>query len=222
MSQSIVRRLVLKDLYLARWLILGSLVLAAATLALTPLGLVLFYVGSVSFLCVLILLNVFVVTLTVAQEKKEKVLLFALSLPISTTQYAMAKMTSSLIAFFVPLVLMGLGAVIVTDLTILPNGMIPFTLLIMAYVALYFCVFLAVALAADSGFWNTIVIIIGNISINFFIAFVFQLPSVVEHSRGETAMWTSDLVTIFVIELALCVVALGLGMFFTLRKKDFI
>jgi hypothetical protein len=221
-SQSIVRHLVLKDLYLARWLILGSLVLAAATLALTPLGQVLYYVGSVSFLCVLILLNVFVVTLIVAQEKKEKVLLFALSLPISTTQYTLAKMTSSLIAFFVPLVLMGLGAVIVTDLTILPNGMIPVTLLVMAYIAVYFCVFLGVALVADSGFWNTIVIITGNITINFFIAFVFQLPSVNRNSGGETAIWTPDLVAIFVIELTVCVLALGLSMFFTLRKKDFI
>ncbi len=222
MSQSIVRQLVWKDLYLSRWLILGSLVLAAATLALTPLGLVLFYVGSVSFLCVLILLNVFVVTLTVAQEKKEKVLLFVLSLPVSTTQYAIAKMTSSLIAFFVPLVLMALGAVIITDITILPNGMIPVTLVVMAFIAVYFCAFLGIALATDSGFWNTIVIIMGNVSINFFIAFVFQLPSVSDNSRGETAVWTSELVTVLAIELALCVVALGLGMFFTLRKKDFI
>ncbi len=222
MSRSIVRQLVWKDLYLARWLILGSLTLAATTLALTPFGLVLFYVGSVSFMCVLIVLNIFVVTVTVAQEKKEKVLLFALSLPISTTEYTLAKMTSSLIAFFVPLVLMGLGAVIVTDLTIIPNGMIPLTLLVMAWVAFYFCVFLGVALATDSGFWNTIVIIIGNVSINFFVAFAFQLPSVSRNSSGETAVWTSDIVAILGIELALCILALGLGMFFTLRKKDFI
>jgi hypothetical protein len=100
--------------------------------------------------------------------------------------------------------------------------MIPVTLLVMAYIAVYFCVFLGVALVADSSFWNTIVIITGNITINFFIAFIFQLPSVTRNSGGETAIWTPDLVTIFVIELTVCVLALGLAMFFTLRKKDFI
>jgi hypothetical protein len=222
MSQSIVHRLVLKDLYLSRWLILGSLVLAAATLALTLFGQVAFYVGSVSFLCVLILLNVFVVTLTVAQEKKEKVLLFVLSLPVSTTQYTVAKLASGLISFFVPLALMSVGVVILADLTPIPNGLIAPTLTIIGYVAFYFCVFLGVALVADSAFWNTFVIVFGNVSINFLIAFVLSLPSVSQSIRGEAAIWTSDLVAILGGELALGALALALAMFLTLHKKDFI
>ena len=222
MSRSIVWRLIRKDLYLARPVMLGALVLGVAMLALTPFGMVAFYVGSVSFLCVLILLNVLLVSATVASEKKDRVVLFVLSLPISTTQYALAKMASSLIAFLVPFVLMAGATLALFDYTPMPNGLIPVIVVVVMYVFFYFCLFLGVALVADSGFWNTVVIIFGNVSINFVIAWAMRLPSVSETASGETAVWSHELVAALAIELVLSVVALGVSLYFTVRKKDFI
>jgi ABC-2 type transport system permease protein len=222
MSQSIVGRMIVKDLFLARWLVIGALVLSAGTLALMPLGPISFYVGTVSYICVLIILNIMIVMSIVAQEKKDKVLLFVLSLPISTGQYMIAKMTASLIAFVVPFLVTGAGVFVLFDATPLPNGFLPFASTVMGYILAYFFVFLTVALIADSGFWNAIVIVVGNISTNFFIPYAIRLPSVVANSRTETVAWSSDVLLILAVELGVCAVALGLAIHLSLRKKDFI
>ena len=52
-----------------------------------PLGASPAYVGGVSLICALIVLNIFLVMGGVVQERKDKVLLFILSLPVSTMQY---------------------------------------------------------------------------------------------------------------------------------------
>ena len=49
-----------------------------------PLGTVTAYVGCVSLICVLVILNIFLVMTAVVQERKDKVQLFILSLPVST------------------------------------------------------------------------------------------------------------------------------------------
>ena len=64
-----------------------------------PLGTVTAYVGFVSLICAIVILNIFLVMTAVVQERKDKVHLFILSLPVSTTQYAAAKMSSNAIAF---------------------------------------------------------------------------------------------------------------------------
>jgi ABC-2 type transport system permease protein len=79
MSAPIVRQLILKDLYLFRWMIVGSLVAGGAAISIMPLSQVSSYVGAISLICTLIVLNIFLVMGGVVQEKKDKVLLFILS-----------------------------------------------------------------------------------------------------------------------------------------------
>lgn len=87
----IVRRLVVRDLYLMRWVVLASLVSGAAAVAILPIGGASAYVGGVSLICVLVILNIFLVMTGIVQEKKDKVLLFTLSLPLSPAQYTIAR-----------------------------------------------------------------------------------------------------------------------------------
>ena len=224
MSPSIVGRLVLKDFYLQWPLLAGSLLLGFAMLgtALFGGGPITFYVGSVSFICVLILLNVLLVGATVAQEKKDKVMLFVLSLPVSTTQYALAKLVSSLIAFLVPFCLLGAAAILVIALTPIPHGLIPLTMAVMMYVCLYFCIFLAVALAADSALWNTVVIICGNVMLNFLIAWLLNRPSVALASKGPVAIWSPEILASLAVEFLGSLLALALALLTIFRKKDFL
>jgi ABC-type transport system involved in multi-copper enzyme maturation permease subunit len=58
-----------------------------------------FYVAATAFICVLVVLNIFLVMATVVHERKEKVALFVLSLPVSTGQYTVGKIAGSAIAF---------------------------------------------------------------------------------------------------------------------------
>ena len=97
MSRSVVRQLIVKDLYLTRWMVVGSLAAGAAAIALMPLGVVSGYVSSVSLICTLIILNIFLVMSGIVQERKDKVQLFFLSLPVSTAQYTIAKIVANAI-----------------------------------------------------------------------------------------------------------------------------
>ena len=135
MNGSIVRQLILKDLYLMRWIDrrLASLAAGrdradAAEPASRPTS-----AASRSSACSIIL-NILLVMSGVVQERKDKVLLFILSLPISTTQYIAAKMVANAIAF--------VGAVAGADgrppsrhrrRRAIPNGILPFRMAVLGY-----------------------------------------------------------------------------------------
>jgi ABC-2 type transport system permease protein len=222
MSRSIVTRLVLKDLYLLRWAILGATVAGGAALAVMPLGQMAGYVGGVSLICALIVLNIYLVMNGVVQERKDKVLLFVLSLPVSTTQYLAAKVTANALAFLLPWLILTAGAAAMIDATAIPNGLLPFWLTVLVYLLIYYCALLAVSLVTDSMGWHATAITLGNVSVNFFIVFLLGLPSVVAHHDAPAAVWTADIVTILAIELAAGAAALGLAFYFTSRRSDFV
>ena len=126
MSRSIVGQLVAKDLRLASPLVVGSVVVGLLSLAVLPWNRIAFFVGGIAFLVVLVLMNVLLVSMSLISERKEKTRLFVLSLPVSTMQYNVAKLLSSLIAYAVPAVLLTAVAVLLFAVTPLPNGFIPF------------------------------------------------------------------------------------------------
>ena len=222
MTLSIVPRLALKDLYLTRWIVLGSTLAGAVSLAIAPLSDTMFYVASISYICVLVVLNIFLVMSTVVQEKKDKVQLFVLSLPVSTSQYTVAKIAASVVAFGGPWLILTLASLVMIDITAVPNGLIPAQLAMSVYLLLYYCVLLAVALVANSFGAITGAIIAGNISINFAIPLIFQLPSVVASKNGPLAVWGGDIVTVILAQLAGCALALVIAFVLQSRRKDFV
>lgn len=222
MTRSIVRDLVVKDLYLVRWMVLGSIAAGIAAVAIMPLGEVTAYVGGVSFLCVLIVLNIILVMHGVVQEKKDKVVLFVLSLPVSTSQYIAAKVLANAIAFGVPWVVLTAAGVSVITASPIPNGILPFWVAVQAYLLFYYGVLLAVGLASDSTGWHATAITIGNISVNFLIPVLLALPSVAQHRDGPVAVWTGDVVAIIAAEILLAAAAVGLGMYLHSRRADFV
>jgi ABC-2 type transport system permease protein len=222
MNGSVFYRLVLKDLYLVRWMIAGALVAGVGAVALMPVNRVATYVGGVSLVCVLIVLNIFLVMTTVAQERKDKVLLFVLSLPISTRQYLVAKMTANLIAFVVPWLVLSLLTIAVIDRTPLPNGVLPFWVTLLGYLLAYNCVLLAIAVATDSTGWQATVITAGNISVNFFIPFMLSRPSIAAHAEAAAAVWTPDIFVVLAIEIAIAIVALPAAVAYRSRDPDLV
>jgi ABC-2 type transport system permease protein len=221
-SASIVRRLILKDLYLVRWMIAGSLVAGAVAIAMMTRGRMSSYVGGVSLICTFIILNIFVVMGNVVQERKDKVQLFLLSLPISPMQYTAAKVLSSSIAFVGPWLVLSAAVLVVIDVSPLPNGVIPFWVAVLAYLFMYYCALLAVALVVDSTGWHATAITLGNLSVNFLIPILLGLPSVSGHIEGPIAVWTSDVITILTIEMVLGVAALCLAWYARSRAADFV
>jgi ABC-type multidrug transport system permease subunit len=222
MSRSVVRQLIVKDLYLTRWMVLGSLAAGAAALAMMPHSLVSGYVSSISLICTLVILNIFLVMSGIVQERKDKVQLFFLSLPVSTAQYTIAKIVANAIGFVVPWGVLTIATLIVIDVTAIPNGVVPFWVAVLVYLLAYYCVLLSVAIVSDSTGWHATTITLGNISVNFLIPFLLSLPSVVEHRTGPVAVWTPDIVAIIAIELGVGVLALCAGVYVRSRAADFV
>ena len=222
MTSSIVARLILKDLYLTRWMMAGSIVAGAVSIAMMPMSGLSGYVGGVSLICALIVLNIFLVMNGVVQERKDKVQMFLLSLPVSTAQYTAAKVGASAIAFVVPWLVLTAGAVLVIDATAMPNGILPFCLAVLGYLLAYYCVLLAVATLTDSTVWHATTITVGNISINFFIVVLMSMSSVSANRNHPTAVWTGDLLSIIAVEIAAGAAAIGIALYLRSRRPDFV
>jgi ABC-2 type transport system permease protein len=158
----------------------------------------------------------------VAQERKDKVLLFVLSLPISTTQYVVAKVIANTTAFMTVWLTLAVATVVTIDVTAIPNGLLPFWGAVLAYILGYFGVLLAVALVTDSTGWQATTITVGNVSLNFLIPYLLSRPSVIAHRTSATAVWTGDILTIVAIELFIGIAALAAAVYARSRAGDFV
>ena len=119
----------------------------------------------------------------IVQEKKDKVQIFMLSLPVSTTQYMAAKVMANAIAFAGPWIALTVGIVAVIDVSALPNGMpaLPgdragVTADVLLRPARHRAGVGSDRLARDG-------ITVGNVSVNFLIPWLLSRPSVSEPHR---------------------------------------
>jgi hypothetical protein len=220
-SQPVVRQLVLKDLYLNRSIVLGTIAAGAVSLAISPLGGVPFYVGSISYVTILVILNIFLVMSSVVQERKDKVLVFVLSLPVSTSQYTRAKIAGGLVMFGVPWALLTAASLAVIGASALPDGLMPLAAIVSAYLLLYYCALFAVALVSDSPAAIGAGIVAGNVSINFIIPLVTRLPSLAART-GPVAVWGVDVMAVLAAEAALAALALLVAFVLQSRRTDFV
>lgn len=220
MNTPIVWHLVVKDLYLLRWMSLGTIVagLVAAwtmTTSAHPIN-----AGGVLMICALIILNIFIVMTGIVTERKERVSLFVLTFPASRLQFVVAKLAANAIAFVVPWAILSVAVVAAITQSPIPNGFLPFWVAVLGFVLCYYCVLLGVALNTDSTGWHATAITVGNVSVNFFIMFLFSLPSVRQFGGGDTAVWTADIVGLTVGEVVLGIVALAVAVFVHSRRRD--
>lgn len=220
MSGSVVARLIRKDLVLARWPVIGALLGGAASLAIMPLTSVTAYVGGVTFVCVLVILNIILVMTGVVQERKDKTQIFVLSLPVSTAQYVAAKVVANALAFTVPWALLSVAATVVIVRSAIPDGLLPFWTVLLGYLLAYYFVLLGVALFSDTNGWHATAITVGNISINLLIPFLLNLPSIATQTRSPVAVWTTDVVALTIGEVVVGAVVLALAIRYRSRLAD--
>lgn len=222
MNPSITRHLIAKDLYLLRWISVGTLVggLVATALMATsalPIG-----PGGVLLICSLVILAIFQVMNGVVQERKDNVAIFVLSLPVSPRQYLLAKVAANAIAFLVPWLLVSAAVLVVVDRSPIPNGYLPLWAAILASVFFYYCALLGVGLNTTSTAWHATAITVGNIAVNLLIMVLFSLKSVRAHGDGPTAVWTADLAALVAAELIAGLIVLALAIVLHLRRRDFV
>lgn len=222
MTRVSVWHLIVKDLYLLRWVSLGTIVgglAAAGVMATSPMAI---NAGGVLMISALVVLNIFIVMAGVVTERKERVSLFILSLPFSRLQFVAAKVVGNAIAFIVPWGVLSVVVVATIRLSPIPDGYLPFWIALLAYHFLYYCGLLSVALHTSATGWHATAITVGNVSVNFFIMLLFSVPSVRQFGDGPTTVWTADIVGLTAGVMVLGLAALAVAVYARTRRPDFI
>lgn len=222
MTRSIVWHLIVKDLYLFRWLSLGTILgglVAAAAMAPSTLPI---NGGGVLMICALSVLNILLVMTGIVTERKERVSLFILSLPVSRMQYVTAKVVANVLGFVLPWAILSLAVVATIVLSPIPDGFLPFWVALLGYLLFYYCALLGVGLHTDATGWHAAAITVGNVSVNFFIMLLFSLPSVHRFGDGPTAVWGADIIAVTAGEIALGLIVLAAAVSIRARRPDFI
>ena len=157
MNTFIVTRLILKDWYLNRGLLLAAIITGLLTMAAvaaargTTIALIL---GVVVLATVLIGMGAMIMSSTV-NERKQQTLPFVMSLPVSYLEYTTSKLVGSLIIFSLLWLTLLLGMIATILLTPwFPHGLIPFVVIMSGEILMSTSLVAAVAVSTESEGWN--------------------------------------------------------------------
>ncbi|WP_197413863.1 ABC-2 transporter permease [Terracidiphilus gabretensis] len=219
-----IRRLILKDWYLQRWIIAASVLGGIVALGIVCLGgQAAFMVGLILLLTALIAVGAQLAIATMVNERKEQTLSFVMSLPISYADYTSAKILGTVLIFMVPWMLLVLGTLALFAVPHgIPHGLLPFTAIMAIEILVNTCLMIAVALVTESQGWTVAAIMVGNIAINLVGYYVAHLPGIAKGMGGSSVMWSSTASTALLIEFATIAALLCLTFFFQSRKRDFL
>ena len=224
MNYSMLKLLILKDWYLQRWAILGSLAAGAAALGISvSAGQAGLYIGVTLVVTVLIAIGVMLVMSTIVLERKEQTICFVMSLPISPTEYSVAKLLANLLIFLVPwTAIVGGSIMLILTRAWLPHGLVPYVSVMSAEILFSTCLVCAVALMTESQAWTIAAMMVGNLGFNVFAYFVARIHGIAASINGAKVVWSQASVTILMAEFAAVVALLSLTLWVQSRKTDFI
>lgn len=218
----LARKLIAKDFYLNRWLIIGSTVAGIVGLLIAAEGKVRFNIGMLTWLTTIVAFGIVLAMFAIANERKERALQFVLSLPLSYGDYVRIKLVGLLLCFLVPWSILSAGAVmLIAVMPNLPDGLMPYAVLMCGFFLANFSVVLSSSLHTASEGVMTLVIIVTNMGITLFIFLIGALPSLHDHLFAPAPVWNSTFWTVLAVEFATLVVALSLPYFVAARRRDF-
>jgi ABC-type transport system involved in multi-copper enzyme maturation permease subunit len=219
----LTRKLIAKEFYLHRWIIIGSTVAGVVGLLIAAEGKVRFNIGMLMWLTTIVAFGIVLAMFAIANERKERTLQFVLSLPLSHGDYVRIKVVGLLLCFLVPWVILSAGAVtLIAVMPNLPDGLMPYAVLLCGFFLANYSVVLCSALHTASEGLMTLVIITTNMGITLLIFLVGALPSLYDHLSAPAPVWNSTFWTVLGVEAATLVITLSLPYFVAARRRDFI
>jgi hypothetical protein len=219
----VVRKLIAKELYVNRWFLAGGALAGVASALIAALGKTGFNIGGLTWLTTIIASGVMLALYGIMYERKEQALQFVLSLPLSIGGYVRAKMLGLMACFLVIWVASCAAAlllVIVDDG--IPDGFLPYAVLLGVFMLANFAVVLCGATHAKSEALNSAVIIVTNMGVSIFMFTVGPLPDIAQHMWGPTPVWNATFWTVLGCELAVLVIAFTLPFLLAARRRDFV
>ncbi|MEO8062185.1 MAG: ABC-2 transporter permease [Pseudomonadota bacterium] len=220
----VVRKLIAKELYVNRWLIIGATLSGVLSVLIAATGnKAAFNIGMLTWITTIIAFGVMLGIYGVANERKEHTLLFVLSLPISTGDYVRAKQIGLSLCFFMPWLFSSAAAVaLILMHPDIPDGLLPFTVLLCVFMLANFLLVVCGALHARSEALVSAVIIVTNMAVSAFMFTVAAIPAIGSTMFGPTPIWNDTTWTVLAAELVLLATAFLLPFLFAARSRDFI
>jgi len=224
MNYAMVRLLILKDWYLQRWIILGSLAGGALALAITiSFGKAGFFIGMILLVTVLIASGDQLAFTLVVNERKEKTLAFVMSLPISAVEYTAGKVLANLLIFLVPWTAILVGSLtLILATPAIPHGLVPYVTIMCIEILVTTCFVSCVAIVSESQSWAIATVIVGNVGFNVVGYCVAHVASVAATMFGPVVVWNPASITILLAELVTIAVLFAFTFYVQSRKTHFI
>jgi ABC-2 type transport system permease protein len=218
----LMSRLIAKDFHQHRWMMAGTIAVGLISLLVAGGGTpMLFNIGMLCWLTAVAAFGCVLALLGVSTERKERALLFVLSLPLSFGDYVRLKLCGLLLCYFVPWLTLTAGAVaLVLVKADMPDGLLPFTILLCVFLLANFSMVLCCALFATSEGFTTLVIIVHNIAVSLFIFLVGVIPEFNRHLQDPAPVWGPAFWTVLGIEAAFLVVIFSLPYFVVARRRN--
>jgi hypothetical protein len=224
MRGSVTRQLILKDWPLYRAQIV--LTIAAGAIALGVIqwgGKGPFLIAAVAFFVAMVLAGHTLPMAGIVNERKNQNLAFLMSLPISSMQYATAKLISTLGMFLVSwLTLLAAAVLLIETRGMAPRGCIPLLLILALLPFVGFCLMMSAALVGETEGWAMAVNVLFSCSYGLIWTAMIQIPALTANASGPKPVWNSTVLTILGVELGLIVLILALTYYLQSRKRDFV
>jgi len=219
----ITRKLIVKELYVNRWMVAGGALSGVASILIATLGKTGFNVGALTWLTTIIATGVMLALYGIMNERKENALQFVLSLPLSISEYVRAKMLGLFAGFLIMWSISCAAALLLVFLKAsVPDGIAPYVTLLCVFMLANFAVVLCGALHAQSEALNSAVIVVTNMGVSIFMFTVGPMPGIQQHMWAPVPVWNDTFWTVLFCELAVLVIALTLPFVFAARRRDFL
>ena len=222
-NSAVVSQLILKDWYLNRLVILGSLPVGLGALALVLTGKQVAFMLCIIILCMVIVgVGAQLAMVTTINERKEQTLAFVMSLPVSWREYTAAKILANLIIFLIPWLLLTAGALGVLLLPGATHGLIPYTAIMAVEMFVTTSLIVVAGIITESQAWTTAGIFCSSLGINV-LGYIFaHLRGISMYMWGTRVQWTSTAWIILICELLTVPMLLGMTFYIQSRKTDFL
>ena len=223
MTASIVPQLIRKDLRLMKiptllWWCGGLLSVIALMAGASFLVCFIFFVTAMAGA------GMHAVMQTVVEERRDKVLPFVMSLPITVREYTTAKIAANL-AIFLPvwLTLSAMSYVIFVDAEEgMARGKLPFVTIVLVGILLAYTVVLATSLITESIGWSITAMVGANILTQSFLWWAVDLEGIRSLLESDVVVWSATAWTILIAQVAIIVALILLTHALQARKTDFL
>jgi ABC-2 type transport system permease protein len=220
----LTRKLIAREFYVHRWMIVGCILAGLAGLACVARGGHMnFNVGFLIWLTTIVAFGVIVAMFGIATERKERVMNWVLSLPVAHGNYVRTKVLALMLCFGVVWFALSAAAIgLILVQADLPDGLLPFAVLLCVFMLGNYAFVVSSALHLRTEGQMTFVVVVHNIAITLFMFLVASIDEIQRHTQGPVAVWNSAFWTVLLIEIAVFLILLALPFLIAARRRDFV